>query len=498
VVRGESRGFFSTKKKANEDASKIVFLEIEKLAEKDRESRMKTSSDQMNRQPQVNPGMEPSPQQQQPFDSRFQQHIQPPPPRGQMNQYDHFPPQTRAQPMQYQYPQIPPQEVKPAPQTHRQSLESLAGSLFLPVHYNYRQTGDTFSVQLVIAGMDLRGEGEGLGDVIEAVSEEGIKLVKERVVEKNKERKTRENEVKERYRLICFDDFRTGEFSSELIESGYKAAGRGDLIGQGADAMIDLEFDVFYQHVFGGVGAKKMETRGRIDEGGEKRKTESEGELDGKEVKKGKTEAGSVVEDQTTTIENPATNGEEVVGVLEPDFPVVTNGEHVSVEVEALVAPLALGGDQTAIETQASNIDLTSNSTVEPASRAIQESNADMQSAISKVDHQSFDFQSSNVDLPKPEIQASSPMTRIQQPISIDFSKLTPLPKKYSDIVSDRSQVVWVEHQDPSGGGVVCSCRVMVDRVFVGKRLCRDVDEAREDLAGDVIQALYPEALGKL
>jgi hypothetical protein len=40
-------------------------------------------------------------------------------------------------------------------------------------------------------------------------------------------------------------------------------------------------------------------------------------------AKQGETETGCVVEDQTTTIEeNPATNGEEFVGVLEPDVPV--------------------------------------------------------------------------------------------------------------------------------------------------------------------------------
>jgi hypothetical protein len=51
--------------------------------------------------------------------------------------------------------------------------------------------------------MDLRGEGAGLGAVIEAVSEEGIRLVKERVVENVEERNEKKKEVKERYARNC-------------------------------------------------------------------------------------------------------------------------------------------------------------------------------------------------------------------------------------------------------------------------------------------------------
>jgi hypothetical protein len=90
-------------------------------------------------------------------------------------------------------------KMKEPPLNHRQTLQSLADSLSLPIHYNYRQTDDKYSVQLVVAGMDLRGEGGSLGDVIEAVSEEGIRLVKERVIEKGQERLERKKEVNESY-----------------------------------------------------------------------------------------------------------------------------------------------------------------------------------------------------------------------------------------------------------------------------------------------------------
>jgi hypothetical protein len=69
---------------------------------------------------------------------------------------------------------------------------------------------------------------------------------------------------------------------------------------------------------------------------------------------------------------------------------------------------------------------------------------------------------------------------------------------KYSDIVSYRCQVVWEEHQEPNCGRFVYSCRVTRvggERVFVGKRLFKDLVEAKEDLAFDVVEALYQEAL---
>jgi hypothetical protein len=69
---------------------------------------------------------------------------------------------------------------------------------------------------------------------------------------------------------------------------------------------------------------------------------------------------------------------------------------------------------------------------------------------------------------------------------------------KYSDIVYSRSKVVWEEHQEPNWGRFVYSCRVIQaggERVFVGKRLFKDLVEAKEDLAFDVVKSLYPEAL---
>jgi hypothetical protein len=70
--------------------------------------------------------------------------------------------------------------------------------------------------------------------------------------------------------------------------------------------------------------------------------------------------------------------------------------------------------------------------------------------------------------------------------------------KKYSDIVSSRSKVVWEEHQEPNWGRFVYSCRVTLvggARVFVGKRLFKDLVEAKEDLAFDVVKSLYHKAL---
>jgi hypothetical protein len=69
---------------------------------------------------------------------------------------------------------------------------------------------------------------------------------------------------------------------------------------------------------------------------------------------------------------------------------------------------------------------------------------------------------------------------------------------KYSDIVSYRFQVLWEEHQEPNWGRFVYSCRVIRaggERVFVGKRLFKDLVEAKEDLAIDVVKSLHPDAL---
>jgi hypothetical protein len=246
-IKGESRGFFTSKKKANEDSSKMVFMAIEELANKSAPSRSQGlqqstfGMDQLNAYqqhqipqfPNPPPRNEPSAMQYQsaaPYsrvDEYAMQHQypqapsqvyqqwmnQPPPPQYhqvqyQQHQYQPSQQQTQLnqhkQPSQHQFQptQIntpPPQETTPTALSKRLTLESLAASLFLPIHYNYRQKDETYTVQLIVAGMDLRGEGGGLTDVIEAVSEEGIKLVNERVQEKGKERIAKEKEVRERY-----------------------------------------------------------------------------------------------------------------------------------------------------------------------------------------------------------------------------------------------------------------------------------------------------------
>jgi hypothetical protein len=71
-------------------------------------------------------------------------------------------------------------------------------------------------------------------------------------------------------------------------------------------------------------------------------------------------------------------------------------------------------------------------------------------------------------------------------------------PAKYSDIVSSLSNVLWDEHQEPKYDGFVYSCVVNRDggeRLFVGKRLFKDRDEAKEDLAHDVVKVMFTDYL---
>jgi hypothetical protein len=58
--------------------------------------------------------------------------------------------------------------------------------------------------------------------------------------------------------------------------------------------------------------------------------------------------------------------------------------------------------------------------------------------------------------------------------------------------------VLWEEHQEPNWGRFVYYCRVTLvggERVFVGKRLFKELVEAKEDLAFDVVKSFYPDAL---
>jgi hypothetical protein len=222
------------------------------------------------------------------------------------------------------------------------------------------------------------------------------------------------------------------------------------LIGKGVDGMGELEFDVFYQYVFDGTGVKKIEKFG-----GEKRKTESEGEGDGKEVKKGKLDVGVAVPEGNGDQTRTADDGHVVVPKATYP-PLLTN--------EAPDASFAKNG------AQASNVDITSNGIHESEPTTVNQHSTPPQESISLIGDQ-----------------------HSISPVKIDFSQFAPLRAKYSDIVSSRSQVIWEEHRDPNGGGFVCSCRVMSERVFVGKRLCADGEEAREDVARDVVMALYPE-----
>lgn len=77
-------------------------------------------------------------------------------------------------------------------------------------------------------------------------------------------------------------------------------------------------------------------------------------------------------------------------------------------------------------------------------------------------------------------------------PVDVDFERLR---RSMCSIIQERNPMtVWETRKDPAGTGIVAVCRVG-DRYFTGARLCPTEDDAKEDLAADIVRELYQSLL---